>query len=228
MHQPVSSACAERRNPPAVGRSRRHLPGLPQDRRPLGPTACCPTSAPWAAIAATPSPPSATCRLPGQEVRAMTTPHPSPTPVRVGVGRRPPHPDPPARGRRAAGHLALAGLQAGPLRPPAHHPPRRPRPARARRRCCAASNKKASPRSRRGAWSHDPPATRLPPTSAGSATTTSTSCWSSSPSPPSPPWSRSPWPGRSCRPGCCCGSSRPPAWTAGRWWPVRPAGGWAP
>ena len=28
--------------------------------------------------------------------------------------------------------------------------------------------------------------------------------------------------------GWCCGSSPPPAWMAGRWWPVRPAGGSAP
>ena len=60
------------------------------------------------------------------------------------------------------------------------------------------------------------------------ATMSSTSCCSSSPSPASPPWSRLRWPGRCCRRGCCCGSSRPRAWMAGRWWPVRPAGGWAP
>jgi hypothetical protein len=28
--------------------------------------------------------------------------------------------------------------------------------------------------------------------------------------------------------GCCCGSNRPGGWMAGRWWPVRRAGGWAP
>jgi hypothetical protein len=38
-------------------------------------------------------------------------------------------------------------------------------------------------------------------------------------------WSRLPCPGRSCRPGWCCGMSGPTAWMAGQWWPARPAGG---
>jgi hypothetical protein len=33
---------------------------------------------------------------------------------------------------------------------------------------------------------------------------------------------------RSCRRGWCCGSSRPPGWMAGRWWPVPRGDGWAP
>src|SRR5215216_2047495 len=99
--------------------------------------ACSPASAPSAGIAATPSPPSASWPPPWSR-RCAPDDRPPPLPPLphphsgwVGVGRRPPHPDPAARGRSAAGHLPLAGLQAGPFRPVAEHPPGCPRPARA-------------------------------------------------------------------------------------------------
>ena len=84
---------------------------------------------------------------------------------------------PAARGGRAAGDLALAGLQAGPLRPAAHHPPGRPRPACAGGGAAPHRTRRPPPEPRRGAWWRDPPRrSSSPPMSAGSATTSSTSC----------------------------------------------------
>ena len=131
--------------------SRGHLPGLPQDHQPLGRTRPAPTSAsslgghrryPEPAIRE-----SAASLV--QEVciciTTTSTPRQPPSPA----GRRwtaTPHPDSPCPRRLSAGDLALAGLEAGPLRPPPHDSSG----------CrvslhvlvvvlCAASSKKASP-----------------------------------------------------------------------------------
>ena len=77
---------------------------------------------------------------------------------RVGAGRRPAHPDPAARGGRAVGDLrwqAYKLARSAASRPLASAPVT----CMCQLRCCAASSKKASLllRSRRGAWSREPP-----------------------------------------------------------------------
>jgi excisionase family DNA binding protein len=122
----------------------------------------------------------------------MTTPHPAPTPAGSVLDGDPriliPLPE-------AAERLGISRWQAYKLARSGRLPTTRLGardlhvPAAVLRRI----EQEGLPPEPEGAWSCEPlRSPRPPPTSAGSATRSSTSCWSSSPSPPTPPWSRSP------------------------------------